>query len=98
MCPVGSGPTTSTKAVPQAGAGFPAIRRADIMPRRRALWEGPDLLLVHAYIEVSDLERGIEFYCRGIGLVLKRRISPTWVELTGANLPMFLLGRSSPSE
>ena len=62
------------------------------MPRRRALWEGPDLLLVHAYIEVSDLERGIEFYCRGIGVVLKRRISATWVELTGANLPMFLLG------
>jgi predicted enzyme related to lactoylglutathione lyase len=54
---------------------------------------------VHAYIEVADLERGVTFYCDGIGLSLKRRLSPSWVELEGANLPIFLLGnRASVAE
>jgi hypothetical protein len=39
------------------------------------------MILVHAYIEVTELDRGIEFYCSGLGLTLKRRLSPTWVEL-----------------
>ena len=51
------------------------------------------MLEVHAYIDVADLERGIAFYCDGLGLAVKRRLSPTWVELSGANLPIFLLGR-----
>jgi predicted enzyme related to lactoylglutathione lyase len=50
------------------------------------------VLEVHAYIEVADLERGIAFYCDGLGLALKRRLGPNWVELDGANLPIFLLG------
>ena len=50
------------------------------------------MIEVHAYIEVTDLERGIAFYCDGLGLSLKRRFSPSWVELDGANLPVFLLG------
>lgn len=50
------------------------------------------MLEVHAYIEVADLHRGISFYCDGLGLTLKRRLSPSWVELSGANLPVFLLG------
>jgi predicted enzyme related to lactoylglutathione lyase len=54
------------------------------------------MLVVHAYIEVSELERGIEFYCAGLGLTLKRRLSPNWVELDGANLPIFLLGNRAP--
>jgi predicted enzyme related to lactoylglutathione lyase len=49
------------------------------------------MIEVHAYIEVADLERGIAFYCEGIGLALKRRLGPRWVELEGANLPVFLL-------
>ncbi|TMJ61151.1 MAG: VOC family protein [Alphaproteobacteria bacterium] len=52
---------------------------------------------VHAYIDVADLERGIAFYCGGLGLSLKRRLSPSWVELDGANLPVFLLGNRSPA-
>jgi catechol 2,3-dioxygenase-like lactoylglutathione lyase family enzyme len=48
------------------------------------------MLIVHAYIEVTDLARGIEFYCEGLGLVLKRQLGPRWVELEGANLPIFL--------
>ena len=50
------------------------------------------MLIVHAYIEVAELERGIAFYCDGLGLSLKRRIGANWVELEGASLPVFLLG------
>ncbi len=50
------------------------------------------MVVVHAYIEVAELERGITFYCDGLGLSLKRRLGPNWVELDGANLPIFLLG------
>lgn len=49
------------------------------------------MLTVHAYIEVTDLARGIEFYCGGLGLTHKRQLGPRWVELAGANLPFFLL-------
>ena len=54
------------------------------------------MIVVHAYIEVGELERGIEFYCRGLGLELKRQLSPSWVELSGANLPIFLLANRPP--
>ena len=54
------------------------------------------MLEVHAYIEVADLERGVAFYCGGIGLALKRRLGPSWIELEGANLPIFLLGNRAP--
>ena len=50
------------------------------------------MVVVHAYFEVAELERGITFYCDGLGLSLKRRLGPNWVELDGANLPIFLLG------
>jgi predicted enzyme related to lactoylglutathione lyase len=49
------------------------------------------MIVVHAYIEVTEAERGIAFYCQGIGLTLKRRFSPTWIELEGANCPIYLL-------
>jgi len=52
---------------------------------------------VHAYIDVADIERGIAFYCDGLGLSLRRRLSPSWVELAGANLPIFLLGNRAPA-
>ena len=32
------------------------------------------MLAVHAYIEVTDLARGIEFYCGGLGLTQKRQL------------------------
>jgi len=54
------------------------------------------MMLVHAYIEVTVLPDGINFYCRGLGLTLKRRLSPTWVELAGANLPIYLLANRPP--
>jgi predicted enzyme related to lactoylglutathione lyase len=46
---------------------------------------------VHAYIGVTDLQRGIEFYTRGLGLRLRRRLGGTWVELEGASIPIFLM-------
>ena len=49
------------------------------------------MLTVHAYVEVTDAARGIAFYCEGLGLTVKRRLSPRWIELAGANLPIFLL-------
>jgi len=49
------------------------------------------MIVVHAYVGVSEAARGIEFYCEGLGLVLKRRLSPTWIELEGANCPIYLL-------
>jgi len=49
------------------------------------------MVIVHAYIEVNDAVRGIEFYCQGLGLTLRRRLSPRWIELAGANVPLFLL-------
>jgi hypothetical protein len=45
----------------------------------------------HAYIEVTDAALGIAFYCDGMGLRVKRRLSPRWIELTGAGIPIFLL-------
>jgi predicted enzyme related to lactoylglutathione lyase len=49
------------------------------------------MLEVHAYIEVTEPQRGIAFYCDGLGLTVRRRLSPRWIELAGANLPIFLL-------
>jgi predicted enzyme related to lactoylglutathione lyase len=46
---------------------------------------------VHAYIGVMELQRGIEFYTRGLGLRLQRCLSDTWVELAGASVPIVLL-------
>lgn len=50
------------------------------------------MIVVHAYIDVTNIQAGLDFYCDGLGLTLKRRLSPRWVELAGAILPVFLLG------
>jgi predicted enzyme related to lactoylglutathione lyase len=51
---------------------------------------------VHVYIEIDDLERGIEFYVNGLGLTVKRRLTERWVELAGAQMPIHLLARPEP--
>ena len=48
---------------------------------------------LYVCIDVDDVERGIEFYTRGLGLELKRRFDATWVELAGGPVPIDLLGR-----
>jgi predicted enzyme related to lactoylglutathione lyase len=45
---------------------------------------------VHVYIGVTDLEQGIAFYTQGLGLRVRRRLGPQWVELEGAAVPIFL--------
>jgi predicted enzyme related to lactoylglutathione lyase len=50
----------------------------------------------HVYVEIDDLERGIEFYVNGLGLTLKRRLTERWVELAGAQVPIHLLARPEP--
>jgi len=54
------------------------------------------MLTVHAYVEVTEVERGITFYCDALGLTVKRRLRPSWVELEVANVPIFLLGSRPP--
>jgi predicted enzyme related to lactoylglutathione lyase len=54
-------------------------------------------ITVHAYIAVTDLERGIEFYCQALGLSLRRRLDADWAELEGATTPIFLLVRDQPA-
>jgi predicted enzyme related to lactoylglutathione lyase len=69
---------------------------ADSSSRKRSFGNRQHLanvIEVHAYVEVSDIERGIAFYTRGIGLVVVRRLKPGWVELAGASIPLYLLAR-----
>ena len=48
---------------------------------------------LHVYVDVEDLDAGIRFYGEGLGLTLRRRLAPNWVELEGAAVPVFLLER-----
>jgi catechol 2,3-dioxygenase-like lactoylglutathione lyase family enzyme len=48
-------------------------------------------------IDVEDLERGIEFYTRGLGLALGARRGADWVELTGARVPVMLIANPAGS-
>jgi len=53
---------------------------------------------VHVDIGVAELEHGIAFYTQGIGLRLRRRLRPNWVELEGASVPIFLLVSNRPRD
>jgi predicted enzyme related to lactoylglutathione lyase len=48
---------------------------------------------LHVYVDVEDLDAGVRFYTEGVGLALRRRLAPNWVELEGAAVPVFLLQR-----
>jgi lactoylglutathione lyase len=50
-----------------------------------------------ANVDVDDLERGIDFYARGLGLVPGRRLASRAVELLGAEIPVFLLEKPAGS-
>ena len=45
-------------------------------------------------IDVSDLERGIAFYTKGLGLQLGRRLGNDWAEILGASSPIDLLANA----
>jgi len=60
------------------------------------------MLDLRVCIDVDDLERGIAFYTRALGLTVGRRAGAEWVELLGARAPVDLLAkaagtRASPS-
>jgi catechol 2,3-dioxygenase-like lactoylglutathione lyase family enzyme len=46
-------------------------------------------------IDVDDMERGIDFYTRGLGLRPGRRLDSDWVELLGALSPIDLLASAA---
>jgi predicted enzyme related to lactoylglutathione lyase len=43
-------------------------------------------------IDVDDIEKAIRFYTEGLSLRVGRRLDATWVELVGADVPIYLLG------
>ncbi len=48
-------------------------------------------------IDVDDLDKGIDFYTRAVGLRLGRRLGDAWVELLGASAPIDLLANAAGS-
>jgi predicted enzyme related to lactoylglutathione lyase len=61
-------------------------------PHHLETWRAVTVAL-HVYVDVEDLDAGIRFYRDGLGLTLRRRLAPNWVELEGAAVPVFLLRR-----
>ncbi len=53
---------------------------------------GPRLLL---NMDVPDIEAGIAFYTQALGLEIGRRFDPDFVELLGADAPIYLLGKEA---
>jgi predicted enzyme related to lactoylglutathione lyase len=49
-------------------------------------------------LDVDDLERAIAFYGEALGLRLGRRLEPDFVELVGANVPIYLLLKEARSQ
>jgi predicted enzyme related to lactoylglutathione lyase len=48
-------------------------------------------------IDVDDLDKGIDFYTRALGLTLGRRFDAAWAELLGASSPVDLLANPEGS-
>jgi lactoylglutathione lyase len=48
-------------------------------------------------VDVDDLERGVRFYCDGLGLRVGRRFGIAAVELMGAAAPIYLLLKAAGS-
>ena len=54
----------------------------------------PGLLL---NVDVPDIEQGIAFYTRALGLAVGRRFDEDFVELLGSDAPLYLLRKSAGS-
>lgn len=70
----------------------PIPTRAGRAPR------GPDLYLagmrgLRVVIDVDDLDHGVAFYTRALGLTVGRRLGHEWAELLGAPCPIDLLAK-----
>ena len=55
------------------------------------------MIEIRICIDVDDLNKGIEFYTRGLGLTVGRRLDFNWVELLGASSPIDLLAKKPGS-
>ena len=55
------------------------------------------MTILRACIDVDDLDRGIEFYTRALGLKSGRRVEGIWAELLGASLAIDLLAKPAGS-
>ena len=73
-------------SVPSPGAALASRTSGDYMGIR-----GGNVADLRICIDVSDLDRAIDFYCRGLGLRLGRRNGAHWAELVGAGCPVDLL-------
>lgn len=48
-------------------------------------------------VDVEQLDRGIDFYCKALGLRVGRRLANDWVELLGGPAPIDLLANRAGS-
>ena len=48
-------------------------------------------------LDVDDIERAVEFYTQGLALQLGRRFDGAFVELLGADVPIYLLAKAAGS-
>lgn len=46
-------------------------------------------------IDVDDLKKATEFYCKALGLTVGRRFGPDAIELLGASSPLYLLVKAN---
>jgi predicted enzyme related to lactoylglutathione lyase len=49
-------------------------------------------------LDVDDVERAVRFYTEGIGLRVGRRFDADFVELLGADVPLYLLRKDSGTQ
>lgn len=56
------------------------------------------MIQLRVCVDVDDLDRGIAFYQRAIGLTLGRRLGPHWAEMLGATSPIDLLAAPAGSQ
>jgi hypothetical protein len=65
--------------MPISDGAFAIDLRRAIQESRFPWAERSPVLTVPAYIEVTEAAQGIEFYCDGLDLTVKRRLSPRWI-------------------
>lgn len=57
----------------------------------------PMALSLLVNLDVPDLEAGVRFYTKGLGLRAGRRLEPGFVELLGGSSPIYLLQKAAGS-
>lgn len=65
------------------------------MDARAAIVREPTLARVLINLDVDDIEAAVRFYTQAFELRVGRRFDATFVELLGAEAPLYLLGKAS---